>query len=92
MQRTQEGSSASFNLEEVSRHDKETDCWLVIDEKVYGVTDYLASHPGGKELLLKYCGQDASEGFNARPEGSGTSHSGQAREIKDGYFLSELEE
>jgi cytochrome b involved in lipid metabolism len=39
-----------FNKEEVSLHNKENDCWLIIDSKVYDVTKFLSAHPGGKKV------------------------------------------
>ena len=52
-----------YTLEEVSTHDKITDCWLVIDFRVYNVTEYLEKHPGGVEKILENAGKDATEGF-----------------------------
>lgn len=68
-------------MEEVAKHNKADDCWIVIGNdktggpKVYDVTDYLDDHPGGAEVLLDVGGQDADEFFedighskNARTE------------------------
>lgn len=56
-------------MEEVSKHNKQDDCWLVIGNaktggpKVYDITNYLDDHPGGAEVLLDVSGQDADEFF-----------------------------
>mmetsp|Transcript_20183 Transcript_20183/g.29754 ORF Transcript_20183/g.29754 Transcript_20183/m.29754 type:complete len:133 (+) Transcript_20183:178-576(+) len=58
-----------ITMEEVAKHNKQDDCWLVIGNdktggpKVYDVTTYLDDHPGGAEVLLDVGGQDADEFF-----------------------------
>lgn len=37
---------AAYELEECKRHTSQNDCWLVINGKVYNVTDFLDEHPG----------------------------------------------
>lgn len=50
-------------LEEVSKHNMREDCWIVINDKVYDVTQFLEKHPGSAKPLLFYAGRDATEGF-----------------------------
>ena len=55
-----------LSLEEVSWHCGEEDAWLVLYDRVYDVTEYLATgrgHPGGTEVILEYCGYDATLAF-----------------------------
>jgi len=54
-----------FTAEEVALHNKEDDCWLIIDGAVYDVSSFAAMHPGGEQLLLEsgVAGQDVSETF-----------------------------
>jgi len=37
---------------------------ITISGEQYDVTDFASSHPGGKEILVKFNGKDATEGFN----------------------------
>jgi predicted heme/steroid binding protein len=55
----------TFTLEQVKKHDKEMDIWIVVHGKVYDVTNFLDKHPGGKKPLLKVAGLDASKQFDA---------------------------
>jgi len=79
----------TYSLEEVAAHDNQDDCWLVIDNKVYDVTDFVSNHPGG-EAILQGCGIDATTLFNTRPMGSGTPHSDQARDNLSNFYIGDL--
>lgn len=49
----------------LQRHKTKDDCWCVIQGKVYCLTYYFDFHPGGVDILLKYCaGKDATAMFN----------------------------
>lgn len=47
--------------EEVAKHNKDGDCWLIVKNKVYDVSEYLSSHPGGKDKMLKWGGKEATK-------------------------------
>jgi len=51
--------------DEISKHNKEGDLWVVIDAKVYDLSRFAAMHPGGASVLLdpEVAGQDATEQF-----------------------------
>lgn len=46
-----------FTREEIEKHDKDDDCWIVVDNKVYDVTSVLAWHPGGKTSIMTHAGK-----------------------------------
>lgn len=61
-----------FTREEIEKHDKETDCWLVIDNNVYDATSVLGWHPGGKAAVLGHAGkvhQQTTEEFSSVHDG-----------------------
>uniref|UniRef100_A0A7S0W2B0 Cytochrome b5 heme-binding domain-containing protein n=1 Tax=Hemiselmis tepida TaxID=464990 RepID=A0A7S0W2B0_9CRYP len=51
--------------EELLRHNKPDDNWICIDDKVYDVSKWAASHPGGEHLMHNAAGTDASAVFHA---------------------------
>eukprot|EP00124_Ichthyophonus_hoferi_P001772 Ihof_evm5s102 gene=Ihof_evmTU5s102 len=51
---------------EVAAYNTDTEnCLVIVNKGIYDVTDYLNVHPGGKKLLLKNSGQDATADFEA---------------------------
>ncbi|KXJ88718.1 FMN-dependent dehydrogenase-domain-containing protein, partial [Microdochium bolleyi] len=49
----------------VQKHHSGDDCWMAIHGRVYDITAFLPSHPGGRAVLLQQAGKDASAAFDA---------------------------
>lgn len=79
----------TYTQEETAKHSTVKDCWVTLDDKVYDITSYVATHPG-QETILEGCGVDATTLYENRPMGSGTPHSGKAREDLEKYFIGEI--
>lgn len=54
---------AKITREEVKKHSTPDDAWVIVDGDVYDITKFAKLHPGGKQTLLDYAGQDATEDF-----------------------------
>lgn len=53
-------SCAQYTWEEVQEHNLTGDQWLVIERKVYNVSEWTKRHPGGSRVLEHYIGEDAT--------------------------------
>ena len=49
-----------YTEEEIYKHNEEEDCWLLIHNRVYNVTKYMDSHPGGPEIMTQAAGNNAT--------------------------------
>ena len=81
-------TAKSYTVSEISKHNNESDCWLLISSQVYDVTTFLGEHPGGASLILPYCGKEATRAFQTQDRGN--SHSNQATDMLAGYEIGTL--
>jgi acyl-CoA 6-desaturase (Delta-6 desaturase) len=59
------GRFSAYTWEEVQKHTKSGDQWIVVERKVYNVSQWVKKHPGGLRILGHYAGEDATEAFTA---------------------------
>lgn len=65
-------SDLTFTREQVALHNNvENDCWIIVDNCVYNVTDWISIHPGGTKMFDFYGGKDASVAFHDMPHSEG---------------------
>ncbi|CAA0831392.1 Cytochrome b5 isoform E [Striga hermonthica] len=74
------------SFEEVAKHNKKDDCWLIISGKVYDVTPFLEEHPGGDDVLLTSTGKDATVDFED------VGHSDDAQEKMKEFLIGHIDE
>lgn len=79
-------SGGELTVDEIADHDRTSDCWLIIDDKVYDVTEYMPFHPGGESTIVPYCGEESTEAF-ANKGDEGSDHSSSAYNMLDNYYI-----
>ncbi|KAF2735143.1 acyl-CoA dehydrogenase NM domain-like protein [Polyplosphaeria fusca] len=55
--------SQRFSTADVASHNKSDNLWIIVDEDVYDLTNFQDEHPGGKKILQRVAGKDASKQF-----------------------------
>ncbi|KAI0102503.1 acyl-CoA dehydrogenase/oxidase [Nemania sp. FL0031] len=55
--------SKTFSKADVAAHNKGDSLWIVVDDDVYDLTKFQDDHPGGKKILTRVAGKDASKQF-----------------------------
>lgn len=82
------GAEKSYTINEIANHSTPSDCWIVIEGKVYNVTDYIRMNPGGA-VIVKGCGKDATNLVNNRPGGE-EPRPQRARDLLPNFYIGEL--
>ncbi|KAI9044738.1 putative fumarate reductase Osm1 [Aspergillus affinis] len=55
--------ATEYSMEEIAKHNKKDDLWIVVKGVVLDVTNWLDEHPGGANALFNFMGRDATEEF-----------------------------
>lgn len=73
----------------VSKHNTKGDCWFIVHNKVYDVTEYIPFHPGGAREIVTSCGKEATMAFDTKG-GEGAAHSRSANTLLTNYFVGNI--
>lgn len=75
-----------ITYEELATHNSAQTCWMVYKGKVYDVTAFLNSHPGGKKVMMPYAGKDMTQAYDE------AGHSADANAMLPKYCIGELKQ
>ena len=82
-------TSITLSLEEISKHSTIISCWMIVNNKVYDVTSDISSHPGGEATILPSCGKEATNAFDTKGN-QGNSHSPFANGLLDKDYIGDV--
>ncbi len=66
--------ASSYTLSQVQSHNTSTDCWTIVNNKVYNLTNFIALHPGGSSAIISLCGTDGTAAFTTQHSGNTTAN------------------
>lgn len=84
-----EAGEKFFTLDEVAKHGSPDDCWMAIRGSVYDLGAYLPEHPSRPELVLPWCGMEATEAYETKTRGR--RHSPYADELLAKYRIGTIQ-
>lgn len=64
--------AATYSLANVKAHATAKDCWSVVGDGVYNLTDWIARHPGGPDVITAMCGVDGTAMYASQHKGAST--------------------
>jgi len=79
-----------YTASQVVSHSTSGDCWMIIDQKVYDLTRFLVSHPGGALVMTPYCGRDGTTAYQTKDRSPNSAHSPEAANLLTQFYLGPL--
>ncbi|KPV71583.1 uncharacterized protein RHOBADRAFT_65810 [Rhodotorula graminis WP1] len=74
-----------FLRADVEKHNKAGDCWVICNDRIYDVSQFVDDHPGGDDLVLEWAGKDVTAVMQDPVE---HSHSDSAFQLLDeSYYV-----
>ena len=55
-----DSSEGGYTMEEVAKHNKKGDVWVVLNGRVLNVSKFVSQHPGGELAIWAFAGKDAA--------------------------------
>jgi cytochrome b involved in lipid metabolism len=65
----------ALTMKDVAENNSPKSCWSAIDGKIYDLTRWIKSHPGGQSAITFLCGTDGTKAFLAQHRGESSPFS-----------------
>jgi hypothetical protein len=59
-------TKVGYTMAQVRANNTAANCWAVINDSVYDLTNWIKSHPGGSGAIVGLCGTDGSSSFSSK--------------------------
>jgi cytochrome b involved in lipid metabolism len=79
----------AYTLEDVQSHNTTEDCWMIFEEKVYDLSEYVLSHDKFMDIR-EWCGMDMTEDFKDKAD-LGRDHKDSSYDLLERYEIGEIE-
>jgi cytochrome b involved in lipid metabolism len=86
----QPGQTITLSTAEIAKHSTFSDCWMILNNKVYDLTSFLSAHPGGAGTMTPYCGKDGSQAYQTKDMSPARGHSQSAYNLLPSYYIGDL--
>lgn len=90
-QSSSQPSSQSVTTAQVAQHNTPNNCWIIIHGNAYNVTNFLDQHPGGADVIIPYCGKDATTAFDTQGGRRRGSHSSSAMQLLQTFLIGSVQ-
>ena len=81
-------SGATLTASAVASHNTASDCWVIVNNNVYDLTNFLGMHSGGAGQIMPFCGKDGTTAFNTK-DGRGSHRQGDLS-ILNSYLVGSI--
>ncbi|WP_265944869.1 cytochrome b5 domain-containing protein [Dechloromonas sp. A34] len=78
----------TYSKADLTKHASAENCWMAIRGGVYDLSAYLPDHPSRPEVVLPWCGREATEAYNTKTKGR--PHAPYADELLAKYKIGKL--
>lgn len=82
-------ASKRYSLQAVAVHNRADNCWMAINGQVYDLSAYIPQHPSAPEVIVAWCGKEATTAYMTKNRGR--PHSPYATELLQRYWIGVLE-
>lgn len=83
-----QAAEKTYTPAELAKHTTAANCWMAIRGGVYDLSAYLPAHPSPPELVVPWCGREATEAYRTKTKGR--SHAPFADELLARYKIGKL--
>lgn len=56
-------ATTKYKLTQIAGHNTASDCWSIVSGGVYNLTSWVATHPGGAQVITAMCGLDGTASY-----------------------------
>lgn len=81
--------SYAYTVEDIAQHDTEDDCWMIYDNGVYDLTNYLDDHDRYLDIR-EWCGGDITEAFETK-DGISQDHRSSSYALLEEFRIGDIE-